>query len=68
MDVYVGQQMDVYLQAAVAPQAGHFEIGNRETPLPFEERGVRSREDKSPAASRSDRSLGNRDEVQGHDE
>jgi HlyD family secretion protein len=57
VDVYVGQQMDVYLKAAMASKAGHLEIGGRETPLPFEEDGVRGREDKAPAASRSDRAL-----------
>jgi HlyD family secretion protein len=55
VDVYVGQQMDVYLKAAPASQSGHLEIGSRETPLPFEDDGVREREDKGPTTSRSDR-------------
>ena len=37
VDVYVGQQMDVYLQAARDSQAGHFEIGGTESRLPFQE-------------------------------
>ncbi len=42
VDVYVGQQMDVYLKATPPSQASHLEIDGRETPLPFEEDRVRS--------------------------
>ncbi len=37
VDVYVGQQMDVYLKAASVDHAGHLELGGSESPLPFEE-------------------------------
>jgi HlyD family secretion protein len=35
VDVYVGQQMDVYLKAVPAPRGGELEIGGAEGSLPF---------------------------------
>ena len=46
MEVYVGQQMDVYLQAA---SGDHLEIGGAESQLPFEEKAAEKRTVK-PAA------------------
>jgi multidrug resistance efflux pump len=39
VEVFVGQQMDVYLKAAAAPRTGEFEIGGGDGQLPFEEKG-----------------------------
>jgi HlyD family secretion protein len=49
VDVYVGQQMDVYLKADPGSGEGQFEIGGAESPLPFEEK-AREREYAKPAA------------------
>jgi HlyD family secretion protein len=38
VDVYVGQQMDVYLKAIAAPRSGEFEVGGIDGQLPFEEK------------------------------
>src|SRR5262249_19933036 len=38
LDVYVGQQMDVYLKATPASKAGPFEFGGSPSQLPFEEK------------------------------
>jgi multidrug resistance efflux pump len=38
VDVYVGQQMDVYLKAIAAPKSGEFDIGGLDAQLPFEEK------------------------------
>jgi len=37
VEVYVGQQMDVYLKAATLSQSVHFEANGSDTELPFEE-------------------------------
>src|SRR5205823_1031444 len=38
VDVHVGQQMDVYLEAAPASKSSPFEFGGSDTQLPFEEK------------------------------
>jgi hypothetical protein len=38
VDVYVGQQMDVYLKAVAGPRTGELEIGGSDGQLPFEEK------------------------------
>jgi biotin carboxyl carrier protein len=43
VDVYVGQQMDVYLKAASADPAGYPEPGGTGSQLPFEEKAVETR-------------------------
>jgi hypothetical protein len=37
-EVFVGQQMDVYVKAVAAPRTGEFEIGGGDGQLPFEEK------------------------------
>ena len=49
VDVYVGQQMDVYLKAIAAPRTGEFEIGGADSKLPFQEES-RDRAPVKPAA------------------
>jgi multidrug resistance efflux pump len=49
VDVYVGQQMDVYLKAIAAPRTGEFEVGGVDGQLPFEEK-PRDRVPAKPAA------------------
>ncbi|MGP0064209.1 MAG: hypothetical protein ACLQGP_11495, partial [Isosphaeraceae bacterium] len=49
VDVYVGQQMDVYLKAPHASADGHFEVGGTESQLPFEEKAA-VKNDTKPAA------------------
>ena len=49
MDVYVGQQMDVYLKAVAGSHGGELEFGGANSQLPFEEK-ARERGDEKPAA------------------
>ncbi len=49
IDVYVGQQMDVYLKAVAAGREGELEFGGGNSQLPFEEK-ARERENAKPAA------------------
>jgi HlyD family secretion protein len=49
VDVYVGQQMDVYAKAIAAPRSGEFEIGGIGGQLPFEEK-AHDRPPAKPAA------------------
>ena len=42
MDVYIGQQMDVYLKAATLSKAVPFDLGSKDSPLPFEEKAPAS--------------------------
>ena len=42
IDVYIGQQMDVYLQAATLSKAVPSDFGSKDSPLPFEEKAPAS--------------------------
>ena len=54
VDVYIGQQMDVYLKAVPAAREGELEFGGGNSQLPFEEkprdRGRRGRPPESPTS------------------